>query len=82
VTGVQTCALPIYTYGPQEPRLSQMFFQLGRLGLTVTLYLIGTGISRATLEEVGSRPLLQGVFLWMLVGLTSLYFILSGWIAL
>ena len=75
-------AAVINTYGPQEPRLSQMFFQLGRLGLTVTLFLIGTGISRATLKEVGWRPLAQGVLLWILVGITSLYFIRIGWIAL
>ena len=75
-------AAVINTYGPQEPRLSQMFFQLGRLGLTVTLFLIGTGISRATLKEVGWRPLAQGVVLWILVGVTSLYFIRIGWIAL
>jgi uncharacterized integral membrane protein (TIGR00698 family) len=75
-------AAVINTYGPQEPRLSQMFFQLGRLGLTVTLFLIGTGISRATLKEVGWRPLAQGVLLWVLVGITSLYFIRIGWIAL
>jgi uncharacterized integral membrane protein (TIGR00698 family) len=75
-------AAVINTYGPQEPRLSQMFFQLGRLGLTVTLFLIGTGISRATLREVGWRPLAQGVLLWILVGVTSLYFIRIGWIAL
>jgi len=75
-------AAVINTYGPQEPRLSEMFFQLGRLGLTVTLFLIGTGISRATLREVGWRPLAQGVLLWVLVGVTSLYFIRIGWIAL
>ena len=72
----------INTYGPQEPRLSQMFFQLGRLGLTVTLFLIGTGISRATLKEVGWRPLVQGVLLWILVGVSSIYFICKGWIGL
>jgi uncharacterized integral membrane protein (TIGR00698 family) len=75
-------AAVVNTYGPQEPRLSQMFFQLGRLGLTVTLFLIGTGISRATLKEVGWRPLAQGILLWILVGVTSLYFIRFGWIAL
>jgi uncharacterized integral membrane protein (TIGR00698 family) len=75
-------AAVVNTYGPQEPRLSQMFFQLGRLGLTVTLFLIGTGISRATVKEVGWRPLAQGVLLWILVGGTSLYFIRIGWIAL
>ena len=75
-------AAVVNTYGPQEPRLSQMFFQLGRLGLTVTLFLIGTGISRATLQEVGWRPLAQGILLWIVVGVTSLYFIRLGWIAL
>ena len=75
-------AAVINTYGPQEPRLSQMFFQLGRLGLTVTLFLIGTGISRATLKEVGWRPLVQGVLLWILVGVSSIYFICKGWIGL
>src|SRR5262249_18495680 len=67
-------AAVVNTYGPQEPRLSQMFFQLGRQGLTVTLFLIGTGISRATLQEVGWRPLAQGVLLWLLVGVPRLYF--------
>jgi uncharacterized membrane protein YadS len=31
-----------------------------RLGLPATLFLIGSGISRATLKEVGWRPLLLG----------------------
>lgn len=75
-------AAVINTYGPQDARLSHLFFQLGRQGLTVTLYLIGTGISRATLKEVGWRPMAQGVLLWILVGVTSLYFIRAGWIAL
>jgi uncharacterized integral membrane protein (TIGR00698 family) len=67
------------------PRISPFFhslFTLGRLGLTATLFLIGTGISRSTLKEVGWRPLLQGVLLWAVVGITSLYFIRIGWIAL
>ncbi|PYU37643.1 MAG: putative sulfate exporter family transporter, partial [Acidobacteria bacterium] len=41
----------------------------------------GSGISRATLKEVGWRPLLLGVLLWLGVGLTSLYFIRRGFIA-
>jgi uncharacterized membrane protein YadS len=47
-----------------------------------TLFLIGTGISRATLKEVGWRPLLQGVLLWFAVAVTSLYFIRAGMIAM
>jgi uncharacterized membrane protein YadS len=46
--------------------------------LTVTLYLIGSGISRPTLKQVGVRPLLQGVVLWAIVGTVSLLLIHSG----
>ncbi len=70
------------TYLPAISAFSHSLFTLGRLGLTATLFLIGTGISRATLKEVGWRPLLQGVLLWAAVGITSLYFIRIGWIAL
>jgi uncharacterized membrane protein YadS len=58
------------------------FAHLGLTGLTVTLYLIGTGLSKATLREVGIRPLLQGVLLWAIVGLASLEFIRLEWIHL
>src|SRR5580704_5506445 len=53
---------------------------LGRLGVTVTLFLIGTGLSAATLRQVGVRPLLQGVLLWAIVALGSLLPIVPGWI--
>ena len=53
-----------------------------RIGLTVTLYLIGAGISRRTLSQVGPRSLLQGVLLWAAVSIVSLWLIRAGWIAL
>jgi uncharacterized integral membrane protein (TIGR00698 family) len=55
---------------------------LGGIGLTVTLYLIGTGLSVKTLREVGVRPFLQGILLWIFVAVGSLALILSGWIHL
>lgn len=55
---------------------------LGILGLTVTLFLIGTGLSKQTLREVGVRPLLQGVILWIVVASGSLALIRAGWIRL
>jgi len=55
---------------------------LGVLGLTVTLYLIGTGLSMKTIRQVGPRPLLQGILLWIAVAATSLAFICSGLIHL
>ena len=75
-------AAVINTYGPQDAVLSNKFFALGKLGLTATLFLIGTSISKNTLKEVGWRPLAQGILLWLVVGSLSLYFIRIGWISL
>ena len=55
---------------------------LGRIGLTVTLFLIGTSLSKQTLAKVGVRPLLQGLILWLIVGSTTLALILTNWIHL
>jgi uncharacterized integral membrane protein (TIGR00698 family) len=67
--------LPLF--GPLYPQLST----LGKTGLTVTLYLIGTGISRSTLKQVGVRPLLQGILLWAIVAISSLALIRLGFIS-
>lgn len=53
---------------------------LGKIGLTVTLFLIGTGLNKETLKSVGFRPLLQGLILWIIVGTGSLALILFNWI--
>lgn len=55
---------------------------LGIIGLTVTLFLIGTSLSKKTLQEVGVRPLLQGIILWIVVAVGSLSLIRAGWIHL
>ncbi len=70
------------TYLTALESLWHVLSNLGKLGLTATLYLIGTGISRATLREVGWPPLLQGIILWILVGVTSLWLIFAGWISI
>ena len=55
---------------------------VGRLGLTVTLFLIGTGLNNETLKRVGLRPLLQGLALWIIVGASTLALIFFNWIRL
>jgi uncharacterized integral membrane protein (TIGR00698 family) len=74
-------AVVLNTYVRIVTHVSAHLFTIGRLGLTATLFLIGSGISRATLKEVGWRPMLQGVLLWLAVGLTSLYCIHAGLIS-
>jgi len=70
------------TYLPVFRAAYPVLRHLGVIGLTVTLYLIGTGLSMRTLREVGVRPLLQGILLWMVVAVGSLALILGGWIHL
>lgn len=69
------------TYLPGFGFISSKLSGLGKIGLTVTLFLIGTGISRSTLKEVGVRPLLQGILLWAIVATSSLALIRLGWIS-
>ncbi len=79
-------AAVLATYLPTVLPMSKPLFaalsQLGKAALTVVLFLIGTGITRSTLKEVGVRPLLQGVGLWLVVASLSLWAIHVGWIAL
>jgi uncharacterized integral membrane protein (TIGR00698 family) len=69
-------------YVPQSVGLFSALNRMGRAALTVVLFLIGTGITRSTLKEVGVRPLVQGVTLWVVVASLSLWAIHVGWIVL
>jgi uncharacterized membrane protein YadS len=70
------------TYLPAGGPAYAILVKAAKIGLTATLYLIGSGISIATLKQVGHRPLLQGVLLWLLVSVLSLWLIFTGRIAL
>lgn len=62
----------ISTDVPSFAREYSAFSHLGKVGLTATLFLIGTSLSRQTLRQVGMRPFLQGVLLWIIVATLSL----------
>ncbi len=66
------------TYEPFGVPIYGLLYKAGRLGLTATLFLIGSGLSQATLKRAGARPLLQGVLLWLAVASASLLLIRSG----
>jgi uncharacterized integral membrane protein (TIGR00698 family) len=70
------------TYLPGGAHAYAIAVKIAKLGLTATLFLIGSGISVATLKQVGHRPLLQGILLWLIVSVLSLWLIRVGWIAL
>ena len=65
---------------PEFDRAFGALNHLGKIGLTVTLFLIGTGLNRQTLKRVGLRPLLQALVLWIIVGAGALALIQFNWI--
>lgn len=52
--------------------VSSTLIWIAKKGLTVTLFLIGAGLSRKVIKHVGVRPMIQGVILWLFIGILSL----------
>jgi uncharacterized integral membrane protein (TIGR00698 family) len=75
-------AAAMATYVPAMHKGYTELATLGRLGLAVTLFLIGTGFSPQAIKQTGPRPLILGVLLWIAVGTISLAAILKGYIHL
>lgn len=66
------------TYAPAAifPSLYDGIVNLAKAGMVVTLFLIGASLSRKTLQNVGARPLVQGVVLWIVISVVSLWAVL------
>ncbi|MBS1814227.1 MAG: putative sulfate exporter family transporter [Acidobacteria bacterium] len=75
-------AAALNTWMPHFAPAYGVLSYLGKAGLCVTLFLIGTSLSRTALRKVGMRPLLQGVVLWILVAGISLVLVQRGTIAI
>jgi len=70
------------TYQPSHAAQFDILARLGKTGLTATLFLIGSCLSMRTVKQVGFRPFVQGVMLWVIVATASVLAIYSGLIAL
>jgi len=69
-------AMIINTYVPIVQQHSHGVVVMAKSGLTLTLFLIGSGLSRGVLKSVGLKPLVLGVILWSIISTTSLWSIL------
>ncbi len=65
------------TYFTPVAAISEYIVYLAKIGLTVTLFLIGAGLSRSTIKTVGYKPMLQGIILWIVISIVSLWAVLS-----
>jgi uncharacterized membrane protein YadS len=69
-------ASALTTYCGVPENISGTVVRLAKTGFSITLFLIGTGITRDALRSVGIRPLLHGVILWVLILTASLLLLL------
>ena len=69
-------AMVINTIFNLPHNLTSSIVLLSKIGMTITLFLIGSGLSLKVLKSVGARPLVLGVTLWVFIGVVSLIVIL------
>jgi uncharacterized integral membrane protein (TIGR00698 family) len=75
--GLFILAMILNTYIPFVQQYNHYLTGIAKAGLTLTLFLIGCGLNRKVLKSVGLKPLIQGVVLWAIISLTSLWVILN-----
>jgi uncharacterized membrane protein YadS len=65
------------TYSPLVQQYSHYLTTMAKSGLTLTLFLIGCGLSQKVLRSVGYKPLVQGIALWILISFASLWAVIT-----
>ncbi len=58
------------------PVIGQTLSGIARKGLILTMFFIGASLSREVLKQVGVKPLLQGIALWVVISVGTLAYIL------
>jgi uncharacterized integral membrane protein (TIGR00698 family) len=75
--GLFILAMIVNTYVPFVQQYSHYLIGFAKAGLTLTLFLIGCGLSRKVLQSVGFKPLVQGVVLWVLISAAALWAVIG-----
>jgi uncharacterized integral membrane protein (TIGR00698 family) len=73
--GFYILAMCLGTYFPEYTSQYSNIVLIAKKGLTITLFLIGAGLSMDSIKTVGIKPLLQGVILWVLISVLSVLII-------
>ncbi len=68
----------LHSLVPQCAGLWQLLALVAKQALVLTLFLVGCGLNRTLLRNIGARPLLHGVILWIAVSLATLGGVNSG----
>jgi uncharacterized integral membrane protein (TIGR00698 family) len=74
--GLFILAMVCNTYFSPIAGVAPHLVSIAKIGLTVTMFLIGAGLNSTVLKSVGMFPLLQGVLLWVSIAIGTLLAIL------
>lgn len=70
--GLFILAMLMNSYVPKVSVFAPYVVNVAKIGLTITLFLIGATLNITTLKSVGVKPLLQGIFLWIFIAALAL----------
>ncbi len=66
-------AMLINSYFPQLESINIGIVSVSKIGLIITLFLIGAGLTIEKLKSIGFKPLLLGIILWLVISVLSLF---------
>lgn len=70
-------AMVVNTYVALPEWFVSAMVWIAKRGMVVTLFLIGASLSLQSIKNVGIKPLLQAVLLWIVIGVSSLFVVLE-----
>lgn len=73
-------AAAIVTYLPQTAAVGSLFKEISKYLMVFTLFMIGANLSREKLRELGIRPLIHGLVLWILLSAVWCTAIYCKWV--
>lgn len=65
-------AMSVSYFVPSGGNIFGVLDGLGKKGMVITLFLIGTGLPLSEVKEIGIKPFILGVILWIIVSVLSL----------
>lgn len=70
--GIFVIAMLLNTWVPLVQQIGPFMVHSAKTGLSLTLFLIGTNLSRESLRGIGRKPLIQGILLWVFISTLAL----------
>ena len=75
--GFFVLSIPVNSYFPAIKEVADYVVDFSKSSLKVALFLIGTGLSFQNLKNIGIKPLLLGIILWIVISVISLFAVLE-----